>query len=218
MHVHYISIHDGRKNKMIWALFSVHWRRVENSILCTSFIRSLAENSAHLIFGPLCFGPSVLWRCWWGGRKGIRPVKKLSGGVLAQFLICLEQVADLHMSQLMPLPLTVSCFSKIQIGFTFLVPAHPGSPGKRAVKRVCVWSNNWQFGMYKWHFTVFSICGRCSHYYFLFVCGYCLPQWKYRGIKLSSSQVKTSLDKKWVQWVLHTQRWRPSLNNPVNWA
>jgi len=39
---------------------------------------------------------------------------------------------------LMPLPLTVSCFSKIQIGFTFLVPAHLGSPGKRAVKRVCV--------------------------------------------------------------------------------
>jgi len=37
------------------------------------------------------------------------------------------------------LPLTVSCFSKIQIGFTFLVPAHPGSPGKRAVKRVCVY-------------------------------------------------------------------------------
>jgi len=45
----------------------------------------------------------------------------------------------LHMAQLMPLPLTVSCFSKIQIGFTFLVPAHPGSPGKRAVKRVCVY-------------------------------------------------------------------------------
>ena len=44
----------------------------------------------------------------------------------------------MHTAQLMPLPLTVSCFSKIQIGFTFLVPAHPGSPGKRAVKRVCV--------------------------------------------------------------------------------
>ena len=42
------------------------------------------------------------------------------------------------MAQLMPLPLTVSCFSKIQIGFTFLVPAHLGSPGQRAVKRVCV--------------------------------------------------------------------------------
>ena len=38
----------------------------------------------------------------------------------------------------MPLPLIVSCFSKIQIGFTFLVPAHLGSPGQRAVKRVCV--------------------------------------------------------------------------------
>jgi len=36
------------------------------------------------------------------------------------------------------LSLTVSCFSEIQIGFTFLVPAHPGSPGKRAVKRLCV--------------------------------------------------------------------------------
>jgi len=46
--------------------------------------------------------------------------------------------ADLHIAQLMPLPLTVFCFSKIQIGFTFLVPAHPGSPGKGAVKRVCV--------------------------------------------------------------------------------
>ena len=53
-------------------------------------------------------------------------------------VICLEQGADLHIAQLMPLPLTVSCFSKIQIGFTFLVPAHLRSPGKRAVKRVCV--------------------------------------------------------------------------------
>ena len=53
-------------------------------------------------------------------------------------VMCLEQGADLHMAQLMPLPLTVSCFSKIQIGFAFLVPAHPGSLGKRAVKRVCV--------------------------------------------------------------------------------
>ena len=53
-------------------------------------------------------------------------------------VICLERGADLHVVQRMPLPLTVSCFSEIQIGFTFLVPAHPGSPGKRAVKRVCV--------------------------------------------------------------------------------
>jgi len=53
-------------------------------------------------------------------------------------VICLELGADLHMSQWIPLPLTVSYLSKIQIGLTFLVPAHPGSPGKRAVKRVCV--------------------------------------------------------------------------------
>ena len=51
-------------------------------------------------------------------------------------VICLDLGADLHMTQLMSLPLTVSCFSKIQIGFTCLVPAHLGSPGKRAVKRV----------------------------------------------------------------------------------
>ena len=53
-------------------------------------------------------------------------------------VVCLERGADLHMAQLMPLPLTVSCSSKIQIGFIFLVLAHPGSPGQRAVKRLCV--------------------------------------------------------------------------------
>ena len=53
-------------------------------------------------------------------------------------VICLERGADLHMAQRMPLPLTVSCFSKIQIGFSFLVPVHPGSHGQRVVKRGCV--------------------------------------------------------------------------------
>jgi len=76
--------------------------------------------------------PSVLWLCWFGGRKGIRPVKTW------MVVICLERGADLHMAQLMPLPLSISCFSKIEIGFTFLVPAHLGSPGQRAVKQVCV--------------------------------------------------------------------------------
>jgi len=43
------------------------------------------------------------------------------------------------MAQLMQLPLTVSCFSIIQIGFTFLVPAHLGSPGKGPLNGcVCV--------------------------------------------------------------------------------
>ena len=53
-------------------------------------------------------------------------------------VICPERCVDLHTAQLMPLPLAVSCFSKIQIGFTFLVLARLGSPGQRAVKRVCV--------------------------------------------------------------------------------
>jgi len=53
-------------------------------------------------------------------------------------VICLERGADLQLFQLMPLPLTVSCFSQFEIGFSFLVPAHLGSPGERAVKRVCV--------------------------------------------------------------------------------
>jgi len=46
-------------------------------------------------------------------------------------VICLERDADLHMARLMPMPLTVSCFSKMQIGFTFLVLAHLGSPGQQ---------------------------------------------------------------------------------------
>ena len=54
----------------------------------------------------------------------------------AGMVMCLELGADLRMAQLMPLPLTVSCFSRIQIGFTFLVLTHLGSPGKRAIKRV----------------------------------------------------------------------------------
>ena len=90
-----------------------------------------------MLFFLLTLLPSVLWHCWMGDRKGIRPVKTEWWG--AGVVICLERGADLHVAQLMSLPLTVSCFSKIRIGFTFLVPAHLGSPGKRAVKWVCVY-------------------------------------------------------------------------------
>ena len=72
------------------------------------------------------------------GRQEGHPACKKTEWWGAGVVICLEWGADLHTAQLMPLPLTVSCFTKIQIGFTFLVPAHLGSPGKRAVKRVCV--------------------------------------------------------------------------------
>jgi len=81
--------------------------------------------------------PSVLWRCWLAGRKGIRPVIKIKWWGVGM-AIRLERGADLHMAQRMPPPLTISRFSKIQIGFTSLVLAHLGSPGKRAVKWVCV--------------------------------------------------------------------------------
>ena len=73
------------------------------------------------------------------GRQEGHPACKKTERWGVGVVFCLERGADLHMAQLMPLPLTVSCFSKIQISFTFLVPAHPGSPGKRAVKwYVCV--------------------------------------------------------------------------------
>jgi len=72
---------------------------------------------------------------WAAGRaSGLQKTEWWGSGMV----ICLERGTDLHVAQLMPLPLTVSCFSKIQIGFTFLVLAHLGSPGKRAIKRVCV--------------------------------------------------------------------------------
>jgi len=70
-----------------------------------------AFNALTLLVGhPACKKNSQ----WWG----------------AGMVICLERGADLHVAQLKPLPLTLFCFSKIQIGFTFLVLAHPGSPEK----------------------------------------------------------------------------------------
>jgi len=76
------------------------------------------------------------------GRKEGHPACKKIEWWGAGVVFCLERDADLHMAQLMPLPLTVSCFRKIQIGFIFLVLAHPGNPRKRAIKRVCVRSKS----------------------------------------------------------------------------
>jgi len=90
------------------------------------------------------FGSILCWVCafsaltllveWQEGH----PACKKQSGVGAGMVVCLEQGADLHMAQLMPLPLTVSCFTKTQIGFTFLVLDDLGNTRKRAVKRVCV--------------------------------------------------------------------------------
>ena len=68
-----------------------------------------------------------------GRQEGHPACKKLSGEVLAW----LSSGARCRLAY-GPADATVSCFSKIQIGFAFLVPAHPGSAGQRAVKRVCV--------------------------------------------------------------------------------
>jgi len=77
-------------------------------------------------------GTGISWAVCKCAPRSRQITKKLSGGVVAWWSKLQTCV------QLMPLPLAVSCFSKIQIGFTFLVPDHPGSPGQRAVKRVCV--------------------------------------------------------------------------------
>ena len=73
-------------------------------------------------------------------------------------VICLERGADLHMAQLMPLPTTVSCFSNIQIGLTFLVPADLGSPGKEPLNGcmyVCIYLSDvcYLFTSLTQHFT-----------------------------------------------------------------
>jgi len=74
-----------------------------------------------------------------GRQQGYPACKKTEWWRAGVVICCLERGADLHTAQLMPLPLTLSCFSKIQIGFTFLVPAHSGSPGKGPLNgRVCV--------------------------------------------------------------------------------
>jgi len=88
-------------------------------VLLTLFLLLFAFIALTLLVGRQEGHPACKKNEWWG----------------AGVVICLERDADLHVAQLMPLPLTVSCFSKIQIGFTFLVPAHPGSPGK--------WPLNW---------------------------------------------------------------------------
>ena len=73
---------------------------------------------------------------WQEGYPACKKTEWWGAGVV----ICLERGADLHTAQLMPLPLTVSCFSKIQTGFTFLVPAYPGSSLTKGRERgVCMY-------------------------------------------------------------------------------
>ena len=95
------------------------------------------------------------------GRQEGHPACKKTEWWGAGMVICLERGADLHMFQLMPLPLTVSCFSKIQIGFAFLVPAHLGSHGKMAVKRVCVCLKIMTSSSFLYY--IYSVTGNQTH-------------------------------------------------------
>jgi len=73
-----------------------------------------------------------------GWQEGHPAFNKLSDGVLP-WLSVWSEVQSCIWPRVMPLLLTLASVSKIQIGFTFLVPAHPGNPGQRAIKRVCVY-------------------------------------------------------------------------------
>ena len=79
------------------------------------------------------FSALTLMVGWQEGHPACKKTEWWGAGVI----ICLERGAELHMAQRMPLPLTISCLSKIQIGFTFLVPAHLGCPGKGPLNRCC---------------------------------------------------------------------------------
>jgi len=139
----YASAPDNRHEEYFIARWAQSLKTlVWDLINMQNVLNHVSDRSSHLtgkqqiFFTIWSIVPSVLWRCWLGGRKGIRPVKKWVVRCWRGYLSGAR--CRLAYAQLMPLPPTVSCFSKIQIGFTFLVLAHPGSPEKRAVKRVCV--------------------------------------------------------------------------------
>jgi len=114
-------------------LVGKHTIRYDTIRVGTNLIHDFTDVTFSVKFAFFCLQcfDAVGWAA--GRASGLQKKLECSG---TGMVIYLERGADLHMAQLMPLPLTVSCYSKIQIGFTFLVPAHPGSPGKGAVKRV----------------------------------------------------------------------------------
>ena len=105
--------HTANRRLPLWYEFGLSTYNKLKSIL-NNFQHCCAFTALTLLVGRQEGHPACKKTEWWG----------------AGMVTCLERGADLHMAQLMPLPLTVSCFSKILIGFTFLVLAYPGSPGK----------------------------------------------------------------------------------------
>ena len=102
----------------------------------TNQTHSIINNDYFVLLLQCAFSALTLLVGWQEGHPACKKTERWGAGVV----ICLERGADLHMAQLIPLPLTVSCFRKIQIGFTFLVLAHLGSPGQTGHQMgACVW-------------------------------------------------------------------------------
>ena len=105
-------------------LYSSNWSLQSLLSLSITTVHGWAEgmykyhSHSITILIPSVHFPSVLWHCWLGGRKGIRPVKNWVVGCWRGYL---GWGAGLHMAQLMPLPLTISCSSKSRLVIPFLV-------------------------------------------------------------------------------------------------
>ena len=98
--------------------------------------------------------PSVLWHCWLGVRKGIRPVKIWLMRCWHGYLSAAK--CSLHMVQLMPLPPTSSLLQQNPEWFILLVPTHPGSPGQRVVKWLWLW----------WFWIIMVLSTNMVYYFF----------------------------------------------------
>ena len=110
-----------------------NFQRLEFTAFKFKYIQGAGEHCLQCF--DLAFSALILLL---GRQEGHRACKKTERWGVGM-VICLERGADLHTAQRIPLPLTVSCFSKIQIDFTFLAPAHPGSPGQKLLNGcVCV--------------------------------------------------------------------------------
>ena len=131
-HCHLLSLASVKSRLLLPFWYRLTWVVPEKGPLngclyvCVSFLQA-GYSSYH---PTKCFDAVG----WAAGRASGPKTEWWGSGMV----ICLERGADLHVAQLMPLPLTISCFSKIQIGFTLMVLAHPCCPGQRAINRVCV--------------------------------------------------------------------------------
>jgi len=114
----YMNVYNKMYTNILMSPFKFYSRSKIISLPVWRIISLISHNRNNCQTGYCYILPSVLWRCWLGGRKGIRPVKKW---VMGCWRGCLGWGADLHIAQQMPLPLTISCSTKSRLVLTFLV-------------------------------------------------------------------------------------------------